>query len=153
MTTASTLEEHATQLASMIEGPPRDVLERQRRFVDAFVRPHGTGVPATDLVVGRLEEIAVGPSRVRPRRCKRPLAGEGCARSRRSSAIPGGIPWFLDEREAARDAMIAEKETAAARIRSKAGDRARKRPGSARRRTRRARKKDAHGRLTASRHG
>jgi len=108
MTTASTLEEHATQLASMIEGPPRDVLERQRRFIDAFVRPLGTDVPATHVVVGKLEEIAVGPSRVRPRRANA-IGRRGLRVLAALERDPRWHPWFLDEREAARDAMIVEK--------------------------------------------
>lgn len=62
MTTARSLEEHAAQLASMMDGPPAAVLERQRRFVEAFVRPHGLDVPATGLAVDALERVAHVPS-------------------------------------------------------------------------------------------
>ena len=58
LTTARTLAEHASQLAEMFDGPPAAVLERQRRFVEAFVRPHGLDVPATGMAVDALERLA-----------------------------------------------------------------------------------------------
>ena len=108
MTTASTLEEHERQLASMIDGPPPAVMERQRRFVKAFVRPLGLDVPATDVVVEKLEEIAAMPSRVRPRRSNA-IGRRGLRELEARERDPRWHPWFLDEREAARDAWIIEK--------------------------------------------
>jgi hypothetical protein len=55
---ASSLEEHTRQLASMLEGPPPEVLDRLRRFVTAFVRPHGPDVPATGIAGDALERLA-----------------------------------------------------------------------------------------------
>ena len=108
MTTASTLEEHARQLASMIESPPREVVERQRRFVRAFVRPHGLDVPATDVAVEKLEEIGRAPSRVAPRRSTA-IGRSGLRALAALERDPRWHRWFLAEREAARDAWIVEK--------------------------------------------
>jgi len=108
MTTATTLEEHAGQLASMIDGPPPEVMERQRRFVKAFVRPFGLDVPATDVVVEKLEEMAAMPSRVRPRRTNA-IGRRGLRELEAREHDPRWHPWFLDDRELARDAWIVEK--------------------------------------------
>ena len=108
MTTAKTLDEHAGQLASMIDGPPVGVIERQRRFVKAFVRPHGLDVVATDLVVEKLEEIGSRPSSVAPRRSTT-IGRRGLRQLAAMQHEPRWQRWFLDEREAARDASIGEK--------------------------------------------
>ena len=108
MTTATTLEEHAGQLASMIDGPPPAVMERQRRFVKAFVRPFGLDVPATDIVAGKLEEIAAMPSRVRARRSNA-IGRRGLRALEARERDPRWHPLFLGEREAAREAWIVEK--------------------------------------------
>jgi len=108
MTTAATLDEHAAQLASMLDGPPPHVLARQREFVKAFVRPYGFDVPATDIVVEKLEEIAVGPSRVTPHRASA-IGRAGLRMLARLERDARWHHWFLDEREAARDAWIVEK--------------------------------------------
>ena len=108
MTTASTLDEHAAQLVSMLEGPPPHVLARQRQFMKAFVRPYGLDVPATDIVVEKLEEIAVGPSLVTPHRASA-IGRRGLRALTRLEQDARWRHWFLDEREASRDAGIVEK--------------------------------------------
>jgi hypothetical protein len=57
VTVARSLEEHERQLAAMIDGPPEDVMEQQRRFVHAFVRPHGLDVSATTIMADALERV------------------------------------------------------------------------------------------------
>jgi hypothetical protein len=108
VTPAVSLEEHETQLASMIEGPPRDVLEQQRRFVKAFVRPHGLDVPATGMVVKELERIGHAPGIGSRHRVS--MTGRWGLRALR--ALEHHPRWrylFLDEREAATAARFEEK--------------------------------------------
>jgi hypothetical protein len=50
---------HAAGLARAVRGDDRDVVaERNRRFLEAFVRPHGLDQPATPLMVDQLERLA-----------------------------------------------------------------------------------------------
>jgi hypothetical protein len=106
LTMAASLDEHERQIATMLEGPPPDVLERQQRFVNAFVRPRGMDVPATGVVVEaleRLQSVSVpvpGPS-VFARLCLRLV--------KRLEASPRWRTLVLDEREAATVARQNEK--------------------------------------------
>jgi hypothetical protein len=55
---ASSLDEHLLQLQqTVVEGDP-EAEERNRRFVDEFVRPHGRDRSATPFVVEAIEELA-----------------------------------------------------------------------------------------------
>jgi len=58
---AATLAEHVGQIESALRNPGADD-ERCRRFVEAFVRPHGLGVPATPTLVDALEALAARPA-------------------------------------------------------------------------------------------
>jgi hypothetical protein len=53
------LAEHVEQLAASLERPDS---ERGRRFLRAFVRPHGLDVPATPRVVAAIERAAGAPA-------------------------------------------------------------------------------------------
>lgn len=64
LTMSGSLEEHGRQLAMFLDGAPPEVMERQRRFVEEFVRPHGLGVPATGVVVEALERLTSAGSAV-----------------------------------------------------------------------------------------
>lgn len=98
LTTARTLEEHARQLATMIEGPPAAVLERQQAFVRAFVRPHGLAVAATTLMADSVEDLGRTRDKVRSERT--PLVGTiGLAGLRALERWPSGRRLLLDERE------------------------------------------------------
>jgi hypothetical protein len=108
MTAAATLEEHAVQLATVIDGAPSELLERQRRFVKAFVRPHGLMTAATDIVVEKLEEIAVGPSAVTAR-APSALGRWGIRALAKVERHPRWRYWLMDEREAANAARLEEK--------------------------------------------
>jgi hypothetical protein len=59
---ASSPEEHARQLAEVLDEDPADA-ERRRRFVESFVRPHGLNRPATPILADAVEELATVPVR------------------------------------------------------------------------------------------
>jgi hypothetical protein len=61
---AADLDEHVAQLAQLLAG---NGTERQgaRRFIQAFIRPHGLDVAATPRVVEEVERFAAGPPLVR----------------------------------------------------------------------------------------
>jgi hypothetical protein len=54
---ASSLEEHAGQLAHVLDEDAAGA-ERRRRFVESFVRPHGLDRPATPVLADAVEELA-----------------------------------------------------------------------------------------------
>ena len=108
MTTAATLDEHEAQLASFIDGPPPELLERQRRFVKAFVRPHGLMTAATNIVADRLEELSAGPSAVKARGSS-VIGRWGLRALTRIEQHPRWRYWLMDERETATAARIDEK--------------------------------------------
>jgi hypothetical protein len=62
---ATTLDEHVTQLGQVLDDAGAARL-RARRFIQAFVRPHGLDTAATPLLVSELESFAAGP-RLAPR--------------------------------------------------------------------------------------
>jgi hypothetical protein len=57
---ATELDEHVAQLAGLLTGGGEE-RQRARRFIEAFVRPHGLGVPATPRVVEEVERLVSGP--------------------------------------------------------------------------------------------
>ena len=57
---ASSLEEHAGQLAAVLDEDAADA-ERRRRFVESFVRPQGLDRPATPILADAVEELARVP--------------------------------------------------------------------------------------------
>ena len=61
-------EEHFRNLSAALADPEAG-RERSRRFVEAFVRPYGLDVPATPIMVRKIEELA--ELRKRPRRTPR----------------------------------------------------------------------------------
>jgi hypothetical protein len=56
---ADDLEAHVAQLAHLLTDAG-DARQRARKFIEAFVRPHGLDVPATPQVVSELERLAAG---------------------------------------------------------------------------------------------
>lgn len=67
MIVARSLAEHATQLASVLDGLPRELEARRVQFVHEFVRPHGLTEPATRVAADALERVTpVAPSAWRP---------------------------------------------------------------------------------------
>jgi FkbM family methyltransferase len=58
---AAGLAEHVGQLDGAVRSPGADD-ERCRRFVQAFVRPHGLDTPATPRLVDALEALAAAPA-------------------------------------------------------------------------------------------
>jgi hypothetical protein len=58
--TAASLEEHLGQLGRVLaEG--EEGMERRRRFVESFVRPHGLDKPATPILADEVEQLARTP--------------------------------------------------------------------------------------------
>ena len=111
LTTARTLDEHAAQLATMLQGPPAAVMRRQQEFVRAFVRPRGLDVSATRVMADALESLAAAApvEGARPA----PLVGKvGFAALRAIARIPAGRRLLLDEREVKAKKRRAEEEHA-----------------------------------------
>jgi hypothetical protein len=96
MNAARTLEEHELQLATMLEGVPAPVAERARRFVEAFVRPHGLARPATPIAADALERVVAVPRRRRAGGVLGPLGLRALAALERK---PQWQHLFLDVRE------------------------------------------------------
>jgi hypothetical protein len=55
-----TLNAHLDQLSEVLAGPEK-YAERSRRFVEAFLRPHGRSEPATPRLIAALESLAAQP--------------------------------------------------------------------------------------------
>jgi hypothetical protein len=64
---AESLEAHASQLAMLLDDPA-PAHERDRRFAETFIRPHGLNAPATAVLVAGIEALA--DVRVRVRRAR-----------------------------------------------------------------------------------
>lgn len=58
---ASSFEEHAAQLAEALTPDPKNVAQN-KRFVEAFVRPHGIEKPATPVLADAIEEVCARPA-------------------------------------------------------------------------------------------
>lgn len=58
---AADLDEHVDQLSRLLAGDG-DERRSARRFIEAFIRPHGLDVPATPLVVDGIERLAAAPA-------------------------------------------------------------------------------------------
>ena len=111
LTTSRSLEEHEPQLERMLEGGGEAVLNRQREFVRAFVRPHGLDVSATQVMTDALETLAGAGvvDRLRPA----PWLGKvGFAALRAINRVPAGRQWLLDEREVNSKKRRADEEQA-----------------------------------------
>jgi hypothetical protein len=108
LTMARDLEEHERQLATVLAGPPPEMLRRQHGFVHDFVRPHGMDVPATSVVADALERLARAPRAALP-------AGAGAfgrlgwRQIQRLERSPRWRHLVLDEREIVRDGRVAAK--------------------------------------------
>jgi hypothetical protein len=100
---AASVPEHLEQLGAAVAAPG-GADERCRRFVEAFVRPHGADVPATPKLVDALEALAAQPA-VAPARI--PLT----APAARALLTPRG--------ERLRRAALLVREAKAARARRK----------------------------------
>jgi hypothetical protein len=111
LTMAESLEEHERQLASVLAGPPADLLRRQQRFVHEFVRPRGTDVPATTVVTDALERLPQAP-RVGPAAAPSLFGRFGLRQMQRIEHHPRWRHLILDSREHEREA----REQAKARI-------------------------------------
>jgi len=103
----ASLAEHEQQLASMLTGPPPAVMERQRKFVTAFIRPHGIDTSATNVVSDTLERIAAA-ERVGPGRESSIVGRLGLRLLTKMESDPRWRPNLLDERAIEREARMEE---------------------------------------------
>ena len=108
LTMASDLEEHERQLATVLAGPPPDMLLRQHRFVHDFIRPRGMDVPATRIVADGLERVAQAPRTARPAGATA-LGRLGWRRIQRLERSPRWRHLVLDEREIVREGRVTAK--------------------------------------------
>lgn len=116
LTVARSLDEHTAQLSSLLEdGPSRDlVLAQQRRFVEAFVRPHGLSVPATRVMTDAIESLAAEQSHPVPRRAGA-RGRMGLRLLRLLDRLPSTRRLLLDEREVHSKKRQADERRAASR--------------------------------------
>ena len=126
LTMAASLEEHGQQLASVLTGPLTGVLARQRRFVNAFVRPRGMEVSATEVVAATLERLGEG-ERVGPPSAPSLFGQIGLRLLARMQRDERWRHLIFDEREGERETRLAERD------RVRAEELARKRTDKARR--------------------
>lgn len=98
LTVSRSLDEHLRQLPEMLAGAPAGVLERQREFVHAFVRPNGLDVPATTSMADAIEALArLAPRDVAERRGAAGAFGLTALRALERS--PLGRRLLLNQRE------------------------------------------------------
>ena len=108
LTMAGSLEEHERQLASVLAGPPADLLRRQQRFVHEFVRPRGVDVPATSVVADALERLPQAP-RIGPAAAPSALGRFGLRQMQRLQHHPRWRYLILDAREHEREGREQQK--------------------------------------------
>jgi hypothetical protein len=142
LSVGASLAEHEQQLASMLTGPPPAVMERQRKFVTAFIRPHGIDTSATNVVSDTLERIAAA-ERVGPGRESSIVGRLGLRLLTKMESDPRWRPNLLDERAIEREARMEEWS------RVRALDRARQRAETPERIAELARKREAKARREA----
>jgi hypothetical protein len=111
LTIARDLEEHERQLAGVLSGSTAELRERQRRFVDRFVRPCGRDVPATSVAADALERLTTAPRVGAP--AVSALGQFGWRQFQKLERSPRWRHLILDEREISREA----RETAKAQLR------------------------------------
>jgi hypothetical protein len=108
LTMASSLDEHEQQLAGVLDAPPADLMLRQQRFVQHFVRPRGIDIPATGIVADALDQLPQTP-RVGPASARSTLGRAGLLQVERLLRNPRWRHLILDEREIQRDARVRAK--------------------------------------------
>lgn len=108
LTTARTLHDHERQLAEVLAGRTDAVLERQRGFVETFVRPQGLQQAATPVMADAIEQLPrVAEAHVRGGR--RSLTAAAALRLLLVlQQAPGVKQLFLDRREVRRNAALQE---------------------------------------------
>jgi hypothetical protein len=107
LTMASSLEEHERQVARVLTGSTTDLLLRQRRFVDRFVRPRGRDVPATRIVADALERLPAAPRIGAP--APSAFGQIGWLQFQRLERNPRWRHLILDEREIGRETRVMAK--------------------------------------------
>jgi hypothetical protein len=108
LTMADSLEEHERQLGHVLDGPPADLMHRQRRFVEHFLRPRGIDIPATSIVADALERLPQTP-RVGAAAARPTLGRAGFLQLERLKGNPRWRHLILDEREIQRETRVTAK--------------------------------------------
>lgn len=80
---AADLHEHVAQLGQLLAGNGTE-RQRARRFIQAFIRPHGLDVDATPRVVEEIERFAAGPAIARE-------SPSAAARLLRAALVPAAV--------------------------------------------------------------
>lgn len=98
LTVSRSLAEHCAQLASVLAGDTQEILERQRAFVRAFVRPLGFDVPATRVLADAVEDLG-GMRPTHGAATPAAMARVGLMTLRALERMPSGRKLLLNERE------------------------------------------------------
>jgi hypothetical protein len=107
---AASLEQHVIQIAASLRDDD-DFRERNDRFLEAFVRPHGLGRAAAPILADAVERAALaGSLPSRPAAPAQRLAGRAWHALSPLAAVAAGGPGGLDARRRRR--RRAERETA-----------------------------------------
>lgn len=115
LTVARSLDEHERQMGAILGGAEPALLERQRGFIRAFVRPHGLDVPATAIMADAIERLAATTPGEPPRRAS--IAGKiGLRALDAIERLPRARRLLLNERETRAKRRRAEEEGGAARV-------------------------------------
>jgi hypothetical protein len=115
LTTARSFDEHERQMAAVLGGTVAALLERQRGFVRAFVRPHGLDVPATAIMADAIERLPATSLGKTPRRAS--ITGRlGLHALFAIERLPRGRRLLLNEREMRAKERRAEEENLPARV-------------------------------------
>jgi hypothetical protein len=98
LTVSRSLDEHCTQLSSVLAATTRDILSRQREFVRAFVRPLGLDVSATSALADAVEQLG-GMRPQHTARTPAAIARFGLMTLRALERMPSGRKLLLNRRE------------------------------------------------------
>jgi hypothetical protein len=108
LTMANSLDEHERHLASVLTGPPPDMLRRQERFVGDFIRPRGLNVSATSVVADSLERLPNTP-RIGSSAVPSAFGRLAWLQLQRLERDPRWRHLILDEREIVRESRVMTK--------------------------------------------
>jgi hypothetical protein len=98
LTVSRSLDEHRSQLASILAGGTDDILRRQREFVRDFVRPLGLDVSATSVMANAVEQL--GTLRPQPAaHAPAAVARLALITLRALERVPSGRKLLLNKRE------------------------------------------------------
>jgi hypothetical protein len=133
LTISRSLDEHERQLRAILAGDDAAILERQRQFVRAFVRPHGLDASATPVLADAIEQLQ-RQAVTAPARRASPAAAMALRLLEAMRRSPRGRTLLLDEREIrSADSYEDKRRRTAESLARKAAERAEKAARRARR--------------------